>query len=566
MKVMLRSAAALALLAVTPAPSGASPWPMFRQNMALTGRSSYSGPTVPTLIWSYQTAGDVHSSPAIGSDGAVYVGSGTTYAYDNNLYAFEPDGTLRWSYLTGGVVASSPAVGADDTVYVGDGEQSPQGGRLYAVSSDGSLLWSYFTGNNWVESPPVIGPDGDVYVGSMASMFYRFSSSGSLVWSYNMPFGTLNAASVADDGTIYVGSRGNRIYALDSDGTAAWTFITWRPPGNSSPAIGQDGRIYLGVEQGFGLFYSFTPEGALSWSYTTSPGVETDGVFSSPAIGSDGTVYVGSDSNHLYAFTSDGALSWSYHMWDDVWSSPALDADGRIYVGSRANTIYAFNSDGSLIWTFYTGANARVNSSPAIGSDGRIYVGSRNTRLYAIGVSPPTPTPTRTPTATATPTDTPTPTATPTDTATPGPTATPTITPTGQPAPTRTPTGSPTPAPAPDAEIVLNGTSFRPGDALRATFRLNRSVERPFTAFAVVQLPDGSMLNALTLDVPLRPVASNVPRLDAPFTYPLIDRNIPAGAPEGRYEVITAFFDPSGPITGLKDAFLVATGPFRVGD
>ncbi|MGB3478299.1 MAG: Ig-like domain-containing protein, partial [bacterium] len=54
------------------------------------------------------------SSPAIGTDGTIYIGSD-----DNALYAINPDGTTKWRYSTGNYVFSSPAIGADGTIYVG---------------------------------------------------------------------------------------------------------------------------------------------------------------------------------------------------------------------------------------------------------------------------------------------------------------------------------------------------------------------------------------------------------------------------------------------------------------
>jgi len=73
---------------------------------------------------------EVYSSPAIGTDGTVYIGSD-----DAKLYALNPDGTLKWTYTTGGSIGySSPAIGEDGTVYVGS-----QDTKLYAIRPDGSL-------------------------------------------------------------------------------------------------------------------------------------------------------------------------------------------------------------------------------------------------------------------------------------------------------------------------------------------------------------------------------------------------------------------------------------------
>ncbi|AEH51461.1 PQQ-binding-like beta-propeller repeat protein [Pseudothermotoga thermarum] len=91
-----------------------SPWPKFRGDAQNTGRSPYSGPQTPTLKWMYKTGGSVESSPVIGSDGTIYVGS-----WDKNVYALDPNGTLKWRFETDDRVISSPAIGSDGTIYVG---------------------------------------------------------------------------------------------------------------------------------------------------------------------------------------------------------------------------------------------------------------------------------------------------------------------------------------------------------------------------------------------------------------------------------------------------------------
>ena len=58
-------------------------WPMRGHDVAHTGRGVGSGAR-GVLKWKYTTGKDVDSSPAIGSDGTVYVGSD-----DHNLYAIK---------------------------------------------------------------------------------------------------------------------------------------------------------------------------------------------------------------------------------------------------------------------------------------------------------------------------------------------------------------------------------------------------------------------------------------------------------------------------------------------
>ena len=109
------------------ASQGAAPWPMFRHDVRHTGQSPFVGPSTPTTKWNFATGGEVDSSPAIGTDGTVYIGS-----IDNNLYAINPDGTKKWEFATGEVIESSPAIGTDGTVYVGSGDTN-----LYAIGGGG---------------------------------------------------------------------------------------------------------------------------------------------------------------------------------------------------------------------------------------------------------------------------------------------------------------------------------------------------------------------------------------------------------------------------------------------
>ncbi|MCK4447144.1 MAG: PQQ-like beta-propeller repeat protein, partial [Candidatus Marinimicrobia bacterium] len=80
-------------------------------------------------------------------------------SYDNKLYAINPDGTLKWSYQTGYYIYSSPAIGNDGTLYIGsdDGKlyafqdldetdptvalSSPSGGEVWYCESQKEIRW-----------------------------------------------------------------------------------------------------------------------------------------------------------------------------------------------------------------------------------------------------------------------------------------------------------------------------------------------------------------------------------------------------------------------------------------
>ena len=107
------------------------------------------------------------SSPAIGSDGTVYVGS-----QDNKLYALSgKSGDKLWEFETGSYVLSSPAIGSDGAVYVGSYDKN-----LYAINGKtGDKLWEFKTGD-FVCSSPAIGSDGTVYVGSDDHWLYAIKT------------------------------------------------------------------------------------------------------------------------------------------------------------------------------------------------------------------------------------------------------------------------------------------------------------------------------------------------------------------------------------------------------
>lgn len=193
----------------------------------------------------------------------------------------------------------------------------------------------------------------------------------------------VSSPSVGPDGTIYVGvevgaigssSPGGRVFALNPNGTQKWVFTTpdWV---DSTPAVGHDGSVYFGCWDG--VFYALKSDGTKKWTYAAGGFIA-----SSPAIAPDGTIYFGSGAGNLHALNSDGTLKWTFATDDWVESSPAVAPDGTVYFGSWNNSVYAVKPDGTQKWRFVTGGD--VVGSPAIGADGTVYVASRDLTLYAL--------------------------------------------------------------------------------------------------------------------------------------------------------------------------------------
>jgi len=309
-----------------------------------------------------------YSSPAIGPDGNIYVGS-----YDSAVYAVYPDGTLKWRYLTQGLVRSSPAVGADGTVYVGTA------GGMSALDSSGVFKW-HPPMDGSVRCSPAIGADGTVYAGTTEDFLYAVNPDGTLKWGFLTGGNVYSSPAVAADGTVYFGSNDDNIYALDSGGTLKWRYDVGANVNYASPAIGADGTIYCGADnnsQGES-FYALNPDGTLKWAFATDADVR-----SSPAISADGTIYFGSSDDFFYALNPDGTQKWRYQTGGDIsYSSPAIGSDGTIYVGSQDNYLYALNPDATLKWRYETDGDIRT--APTIGPDGTVYFACHDGYLYAL--------------------------------------------------------------------------------------------------------------------------------------------------------------------------------------
>jgi outer membrane protein assembly factor BamB/fibronectin type 3 domain-containing protein len=341
-------------------------WSMFRREPTHNAQSLYTGPGTNEVKWMYPTDNWVQSSPAIGADGTVYVGS-------DKLYVVNSDGTLKWTYATGDYVRSSPAIGADGTIYVGCDDF-----KLYAINPDSSLKWTYITGD-YVSSSPAVDADGTVYLGS--DKLYAVNPDGTLKWSYITGNSVVSSPAIGTDGTVYVGSYDNKLYALHPNGTLKWSFTTGSYV-RSSPAIGADGTVYVG--SGDHKLYAINSNGTSKWTYTTGNYVD-----SSPAIGADGVVYVGSQDNKYYAINPDGSLKWSKNMNNTVYTSPAIGANGTTYVVA-GDTFFAINPNGSTVWSYSPPGGGW--SSPAIGANGTVYAGYQDGsffygKLYAFGSS-----------------------------------------------------------------------------------------------------------------------------------------------------------------------------------
>lgn len=262
--------------------------------------------------WDFPSGSAVDTSAAIGADGTVFVG-----AQPDRIYALDPmTGQQRWEYRTGRGV-SSPCIGLGDTVYVGSPGGGLGSGAMYALNgTTGQKLWEYPTGG--AVAAPAIGSDGTLHFSTTELVFgpppFYFSSSaftvyalhgvtGQVLWSSRRENDSADSSPVIGmEGNAYLGStgamaQGGRVYALD---LVSGQMSRWFHAGDiySCPAIAADGTVYIGSSSK--LYALARSDARPIWEYQTDGG----GV-SPPAIGADGTTYWGVGPK-LYAFYGSG--------------------------------------------------------------------------------------------------------------------------------------------------------------------------------------------------------------------------------------------------------------------
>ena len=160
-----------------------------------------------TERWNVNIGGNVESSPAVASDGTIYVGS-----YDGGLYAINDDGSLKWAtpFQTGAQIEGSPAIGQDGTIYIGSNDR-----YLYAVNPDKTEKHPPFLTGSDIDSTPILDASDNIYFGSDDNIFYALYNDLSLKWDFNVTAETDNRPAIGTNGFVYVASRDGNLRALN---------------------------------------------------------------------------------------------------------------------------------------------------------------------------------------------------------------------------------------------------------------------------------------------------------------------------------------------------------------
>lgn len=293
------------------------------------------------------------SSVTIGSNREIFV-CGFSSSKQSVIYAVNEYGNVVLGYpliitsdkYSDSIILDGPAISTNgSTLYVcAFDDFSGNDGILYSINTiTKSKNWEFDVNGGVPQSRPALSSDESVVYFSFNtangalpnSLFAVYTNSGTIKWqyntnSYNGSYDTFPQDSIAigSDGTIYCvingvlvsGNNNNygKLVAIDpSTGLEKWTYLfgyiseTTSSFVDTSPMIGGDGTIYVGVEvydvlssnpgsptNIYLTMYAVTQEGQLKWkkitsSVNTSSGTVEITYATSPAIGLDGTLYIG---------------------------------------------------------------------------------------------------------------------------------------------------------------------------------------------------------------------------------------------------------------------------------
>ncbi|WP_298344250.1 PQQ-binding-like beta-propeller repeat protein [uncultured Algibacter sp.] len=220
------------------------------------GKGFYSlDASLNTMNWVFEAGEDFNSTPAIASDGTIYVSS-----TNDNVYAINPDGTEKWRAVYGTWAATAIAIGEDGTVYFA-GENGSEGVLIAYNPADGTEKWRKTLPAKANQGGPAIAPDGTIYLGGYEEKMIAYNPDGTEKWSYTANGAIETVPAIDNEGNLYFGDLAGFFHVISPDGEKLYKVVKLGDEIHSSAVIGSDGTIYVAANDGdFGKVYAFQTE------------------------------------------------------------------------------------------------------------------------------------------------------------------------------------------------------------------------------------------------------------------------------------------------------------------
>ncbi len=347
-------------------------WALFRGTQGLGGVAAGRLPDNPELLWSFEVAGAITSSPVV-KDGRVYFG-----ADDNNLHCVDvASGEELWSFATEDMIEAPPSW-IDGTVYIGSNDFF-----FYAIDAiSGELRWKYETGDKIMGAANYIETEAGlcIVVGSYDNNLYGLrADNGEKLWHYATDNFLNGTPAVDGDITCFGGCDAILHVVSVMDGSA----VTSVPLGSDSQIAGsvaiEDGKAYFGHYGNQFVCIDLATQETL-WHYDS----DRYPFFSSPSLTADRVLFGGRDKHMHCVKKSDGTPIWKFRTGRKIDSSPVVCGD-KVVFGSGDGRLYMLDlKSGTETWSYDIGKP--LVASPAV-QGGKIFVGCNDGKLYVFGES-----------------------------------------------------------------------------------------------------------------------------------------------------------------------------------
>ena len=276
------------------------------------------------------------SSPALDHEGTVYT---VSKSGENPpvLYAVNPDCTVKWSITLGSEdenIISSPAISSNGTVYIGLRDN-----HLYAINPDGTEKWSFETGDT-VHSSPAIGSDGTVYVVSRDKHLYAISQL--LELTINEPVGEGSVEIDGDTAELpYEESYPDgTTVSITADPDYGWEFGHWE--GDITGDKQHEKDIDLNIDENKTLTPNFVRQ---EFNLT----VDTEGQGSVTVNGSEIDDFPHVESykfEDVFNITANSEEGWYFFDWSGSYDS--TEEEIEIVMDETKDLVARFVEDGEI--------------------------------------------------------------------------------------------------------------------------------------------------------------------------------------------------------------------------
>jgi outer membrane protein assembly factor BamB len=305
-------------------------------------------------IWRYTFKGSQFiAQPVVAPDGTVVIGSAGS---DRRLVALDPSSidassnapAEKWifseaksSWVAGALILDDKvfAPNSDGTLYVLDLQDGfstksalkkiELGGALWAQpSTDGNLVyvssvdhhlyaidpetyefaWPAIDLGGAAPGTPLVGPNGNVYIGSFASEVIKVDPATGAITLLTSTQGWVWGGPVTDGQNIYFGDLEGNLFAVDANnGNQLWAI---QPDG---PVVGNplivDGNVVFATESG--SVYAVDIEGKIVWQKDvggqiyTAPVAGAERIIVAPMQAEFSLAFLDANGNQVYTFTPE---------------------------------------------------------------------------------------------------------------------------------------------------------------------------------------------------------------------------------------------------------------------